>query len=60
MTLDAAYASFSESIIGSLSPGKRADYVVFSQDIMNISAPAILTTRVLATVLDGRVAYGKL
>src|SRR5258708_39655328 len=28
MTLDAAYASFAESEIGSLSPGKKADFVV--------------------------------
>ncbi|KAF8520380.1 amidohydrolase family-domain-containing protein [Hysterangium stoloniferum] len=58
MTLDPAYASFTESILGSLTPGKRADYVVLSRDIMTIPPPEILQTKVLATVLDGRVAYG--
>jgi len=60
MTLDAAYATFTESTTGSLTPGKRADYVILSKDIMTIPAPEILSTKVLATVLDGKVAYGKL
>lgn len=59
MTLDAAYASFTESILGSITPGKRADYVVLSQDIMTIPFSEILKTEVLATVLDGKTAYGK-
>lgn len=58
MTLDPAYASFSEQTLGSISIGKRADYVVFSQDIMTIAAEKILATKVLATVIDGRPVYG--
>ena len=58
MTLDPAYASFSEQTLGSISIGKRADYVVFSQDIMTIPAEKILQTKVLATVIDGRPVYG--
>jgi len=60
LTLDPAYASFTESTLGSLTPGKRADYVVISKDIMSIPAPEILNARVLATALDGQLAYGKL
>ncbi|KAJ7434368.1 amidohydrolase [Mycena galericulata] len=45
---------------GSLEVGKRADFVVLSRDIMKIPAPQILETKVLATVLDGKVAYGSL
>ncbi|KAF8518737.1 amidohydrolase 3 [Gautieria morchelliformis] len=59
MTLEPAFASFTESILGSLTPGKRADYVVLSKDILTIPAPDILSTKVLATVLDGRIAYGR-
>ncbi|TFK54024.1 hypothetical protein OE88DRAFT_1654482 [Heliocybe sulcata] len=58
MTIDPAYASFTESTLGSLEPGKRADYVVLSQDIMTVPAKKILDTKVLATVLDGRLAHG--
>ncbi|KAJ3886813.1 amidohydrolase family-domain-containing protein [Lentinula edodes] len=58
MTIDPAYASFTESILGSLEVGKRADFVVFSQDIMSIPVPEILSTKVLATAVDGKLVYG--
>jgi len=60
MTLDAAYAAFSEHEIGSLTRGKKADFVILNQDIMSVPQHEILTTRVTATVVDGRVAYGSL
>lgn len=61
MTLDAAYASFSENTVGSLVVGKKADYVVLSQDIMTVPEMLqILETSVIATVVDGRVMYGAL
>ncbi|KAG6335056.1 hypothetical protein ID866_4034 [Astraeus odoratus] len=60
MTLDAAYASFSESFLGSLTIGKKADFVVLDKDIMTVPAPEILETKVLATVIDGGVVYGEL
>lgn len=59
MTLDAAYASFTESTLGSLTPGKRADFTVLSKDIMEIPASEILATEVLTTAIDGKPAYGK-
>ncbi|KIY69253.1 hypothetical protein CYLTODRAFT_394012 [Cylindrobasidium torrendii FP15055 ss-10] len=60
MTLDAAYASFMEHEIGSLRIGKKADFVVLDKDIMSIEFGEILSTKVLATVVDGRLAYGAL
>jgi predicted amidohydrolase YtcJ len=60
MTLDAAYASFAENEIGSLSLGKKADFVVLDRDIMTLPAKEILNTRVVATVIDGTVVYGNL
>lgn len=60
LTIDPAYASFTESTLGSLEPGKRADYVVLSQDIMSVDEKKILDTKVLATAIDGRLAYGKI
>ncbi|KAJ3503012.1 hypothetical protein NLJ89_g8625 [Agrocybe chaxingu] len=60
MTLDAAYASFAEHDIGSLTPGKNADFVVFDRNIMTVPFEEILNTRVQATVVDGQVVYGAL
>jgi predicted amidohydrolase YtcJ len=60
MTIDPAYASFTEDTLGSLVPGKRADYVILSQDIMSVGADKIMDTKVLATALDGRVVFGQL
>ncbi|MBU0491474.1 MAG: amidohydrolase [Chloroflexi bacterium] len=56
-TLDAAYAAGEEHIKGSLTPGKLADIVVLSRDILSEPPPAILKTRVNMTILDGKVVY---
>ena len=62
MTIDAAYASFTEDALGSLEPGKRADYVVLSKDIMDVDLEfgEVMETRVVATVIDGRVVFGEI
>jgi len=61
MTIDPAYASFTEETLGSLEPGKRADYVILSKDIMDVDLPVgeVMETQVLATVMDGRVVFGE-
>lgn len=60
MTLDPAYASFSEDTLGSLEIGKIADFIVLSQDIMTVPVADILSTHVLATVMDGKPVFGKI
>ncbi|KIM90063.1 hypothetical protein PILCRDRAFT_2295 [Piloderma croceum F 1598] len=60
MTLDAAYASFAENELGSLTPGKKADFVILDRDIMTVPFSEILSAKVQATVVDGSVAYGSL
>lgn len=40
--------------------GKNADYAVFSQDFMTAPDVDILKTKVLATVMDGRIVYGSI
>lgn len=57
MTIWPAYAAFQESIMGSLTPGKYADFVVLDRDIMRIPASEILATRVVATYLGGEAVY---
>ncbi|KAJ7873422.1 amidohydrolase family-domain-containing protein [Mycena leptocephala] len=58
MTIDPAYASFAEDVLGSLEPGKRADFTILSRDIMKIPVKDILEVQILATVIDGAAAYG--
>ena len=56
-TLGAAYAAFQEQEIGSLEPGKKADFVILSQDIMHVPANDLLNTSVVATYIGGTLVY---
>lgn len=56
-TLGAAYASFSESQIGSLEAGKRADFVVLDRDVMEIAEAMIPGTQVVASFVDGNPSF---
>ena len=57
MTIWPAYAAFQEKELGSLTPGKYADFVVLDRDIMQVPATEILATRVLATYLGGKIVH---
>jgi predicted amidohydrolase YtcJ len=57
MTIWAAHAGFMEKDVGSLEPGKYADFVVLDQDIMQVPPELVLRTRVLATYLGGRAVH---
>jgi predicted amidohydrolase YtcJ len=56
-TLDAAYARFAEQRLGSISPGKLADLVVLSRDLLDAEAANIAQAKVVMTVMAGRVVY---
>lgn len=60
MTLDPAYASFAENELGSLTVGKHASFVILDRNIMEVDPSEILRTKVVATVIDGAVAYGSI
>ncbi|MFT3744978.1 MAG: amidohydrolase [Pyrinomonadaceae bacterium] len=56
-TFGSAYAEFQENEKGTLSVGKLADLVVLSDDIFSIPKNEIRNTRVLWTVVNGKVVY---
>ena len=53
-TRGAAYAGFAESHIGSLAPGKWADFILIDRDPTAIDAQALARTQVLETWVAGR------
>jgi len=56
-TLDAAYGSRQETREGSIEVGKLADLVVFSKNLMEITANDIPTAEVLLTMVGGKIVY---
>ena len=57
MTIWPAKAAFQEQILGSLTVGKLADFVVLDQDIMRVAPELVLRTRVLQTWVGGLKVY---
>lgn len=56
-TLNSAYAAFQENIKGSIEPGKLADMVVLSDNILNINPVKIKDVKVDMTIFDGKIIY---
>ncbi|MCH8258707.1 MAG: amidohydrolase [Planctomycetes bacterium] len=56
-TIHAAYAAFEDDLKGTLTPGKLADIVVLSQDILSIAEDKIPHTNVQMTIVGGKIAY---
>src|SRR5438094_3264534 len=56
-TLGAAFAGRREKTEGSLEVGKLGDLIIISQDIFNINPHKIGATKVLTTIVGGRVVY---
>ena len=58
-TLDAAYAAHQEKILGGLTEGKWADFILIDQDIFKISPQNIWKTQVLETWIAGERRFIK-
>lgn len=58
-TINGAYAAFEEDIKGSLETGKLADIVVLSKDILTIPESEILNTKIIYTIVGGKLLYEK-
>ncbi|MCI0516855.1 MAG: amidohydrolase [Woeseiaceae bacterium] len=58
-TLNNAIAAFEEDVKGTLTPGKYADLVVLSQDLLTVEEEKIPQTTVDITIVGGQVRYQK-
>ena len=56
-TWNGAYAAFEEGSRGSLKPGKYADVVVLSKDILKIPEDEIPSAQVVYTIVGGKIRY---
>jgi predicted amidohydrolase YtcJ len=56
-TLDAAYAEHAEKTLGTLEPGKWADFILIDHDIFKDPANKIWNTKVLQTWVGGKQVY---
>jgi predicted amidohydrolase YtcJ len=52
-TIAPAVAAGQDATLGSLEPGKRADLIVLDRDPYDVEPDDLLTTRVVATMIDG-------
>lgn len=57
MTIWAAKAGFLEKEVGSLEPGKLADFTLLDKDLMKVAPDSILKVKVLATYIGGKKVF---
>ncbi|HET7708560.1 MAG TPA: amidohydrolase family protein [Sphingomicrobium sp.] len=58
-TRDAAYAGFSEDRIGSLEPGKWADFILVDRDVSAVDPQDLARTQVLETWVAGKKVWDR-
>jgi predicted amidohydrolase YtcJ len=57
-TVGSAFAEFTETVKGTLAPGKLADVVMLDRDLYRLKPEEIDQARVVLTLMDGRVVFG--
>lgn len=58
-TIDNAYAAKEESLKGTITVGKLADFVILSKNLLKCKEEDILKTEILFTVVNGKIKYFK-
>ena len=56
-TIDAAYAAHQEDLIGTLEPGKWADFILIDRDFFEADTSELWQTKVLETWMGGRKVF---
>ena len=56
-TMGSAYAEFQEKEKGSITPGKLADMVLLSDDVLKIDPPKIREVKILKTWVGGKLTF---
>ena len=56
-TIWAAYGAWQEDILGSIEKGKLADLTILDKDLLTIEPSEILNTKVIYTIVGGRIVY---
>jgi predicted amidohydrolase YtcJ len=57
LTIDAAYATFQEDEKGSIKEGKFADFVILSENPLQVDVERLLNIDVIATIIGGKIEY---
>jgi hypothetical protein len=56
-TINAAYQSFEEDVLGSIEPGKLADVTVLGKDILTVPPETIMDIPIDMTIVGGKIVY---
>ena len=58
-TINSQYAMERENILGTLEAGKRADIVIFDNDLFQVPVERIREVKVQRTMVNGREVYSR-
>jgi len=56
-TVGSAYALFAENYLGTLEPGKYADFIIVDKDPLEVNPKEVRNIRILATYVNGLEVY---